>query len=599
MNRVDVPSNRNFPVRALSASAIGLIVSLFVNGYSYGRFDQVVHIPLTKAWLDPSLFTNDIGIQTFKQLYWTAALPLSKTAIWLLGGDIPAAFLALYLVSVFFFAVSLCALGRSLGGATLPVLVAMLLLVPARPLLASLISLDLVFTSRICAYPLLVFAAALLFRGHVKCAAAVAGLATDFHPLMGFTAAAVLFSAQIACARRLGPINIILGLCCYLLAAAPFLALRPHMPMVMLDPEWLRIAKESSGPSFFLGMEEPKNVYYQLTVLFAGLALALRTLPPHRFRLVLGMAAGSLGTCLLAYLVETLYPHQALISLVLQRSAYLPLIILHFLLALKSVEFLQTGWRGKRLSSATQCVLLLAALADFGGFNSLFIPLGTCAGVLLLAGRRWPWFVAAVLGTTAIALVLTDAAALARLCLVAGIILAATLGLAWLHKAQSNHGLSVVAGGSVVLALLALHGEKLQRSLRAFEISADGYSFQINDRARDPLLRALADAGRWVKTNTAIDAVVLHSPALSAFRVYSDRASFVNAKDASFAVMNRQFAMEWAGRMRLSERAADLAGKPDISLDRSIDYVLMPRNALPAGRTPLYSNERLSIISAR
>ena len=60
------------------------LLTVFINGYHFGTFDQVFHIPFLKSWMDPSLYPGDafVGLrQYYFSYFWYLLMPFYKIGL--------------------------------------------------------------------------------------------------------------------------------------------------------------------------------------------------------------------------------------------------------------------------------------------------------------------------------------------------------------------------------------------------------------------------------------------------------------------------------------------------------------------------------------
>ncbi|MEO7192971.1 MAG: hypothetical protein ABI051_18140 [Vicinamibacterales bacterium] len=104
--------------RALTA-ALGAVLFFVVatansGGYRYGASDQAFYVPAVAAELNPALFPRDRALLAPQMRLWAGGHVLAAAAR-LAGGDLPAVFLAVYVLSLLLLAAGGIVLARSLG----------------------------------------------------------------------------------------------------------------------------------------------------------------------------------------------------------------------------------------------------------------------------------------------------------------------------------------------------------------------------------------------------------------------------------------------------------------------------------------------------
>jgi hypothetical protein len=60
------------------------ILAVFINGYHFGTFDQVFHIPFLKSWMNPSLYPGDAFVslrQYYFSYFWYLLMPFYKAGL--------------------------------------------------------------------------------------------------------------------------------------------------------------------------------------------------------------------------------------------------------------------------------------------------------------------------------------------------------------------------------------------------------------------------------------------------------------------------------------------------------------------------------------
>jgi hypothetical protein len=249
---------RDFYKSTVARHLLFLILALLtitLAGYHFGTFDQAIHIPFLKKYADPSLFPNDKFFDLrflhysyfwffFEPFYWLGLLEeamflthvfatyLTFWALWTLSYDLfqsPAASLLSLIVFVF----------PHLGFAAFSIFEFSLL-------------------NRTFVFPFLIFSLVLFLRQRYWLAFALLGVMYNLHVIsVNFVLAMLLLDCLIEF-RRVGWLNLLLGIVSFILTALPVLVWKFSGSGVDLTPrpEWFSIIT--------------RGVLYNIFYLFAG-----------------------------------------------------------------------------------------------------------------------------------------------------------------------------------------------------------------------------------------------------------------------------------------------------------------------------------------
>ena len=104
-----------------------------------------------------------------------------------------------------------------------------------------------------------------------------------------------------------------------------------------------------------------------------------------------------------------------------------------------------------------------------------------------------------------------------------------------------------VGGALALLALLPMTGEWRQRDWSAY--LTERLQLPVSDAWMSDTFRAWRDVQLWAEAHTSPSARFATDPDEKGFRVFSERAPIVEAKDGASAMFSRTYALEWDRRM--------------------------------------------------
>jgi hypothetical protein len=116
-----------------------------------------------------------------------------------------------------------------------------------------------------------------------------------------------------------------------------------------------------------------------------------------------------------------------------------------------------------------------------------------------------------------------------------------------------------------LLALLPITGEWRQRDWSAY--LTERLQLPVSDAWMSDTFRAWRDVQLWAEAHTSPSARFATDPDEKGFRVFSERAPIVEAKDGASAMFSRTYALEWDRRMETVGAAGvvDPDGKTELA----------------------------------
>jgi len=219
-------------------------LALLANGYRFGTTDQSIHLTLLRELLDPGSMASDLVAShatAHASLWWHLQVPLVRLVGW---ERLPELYLTLYIVALVATFALLGRLARTLLGTPWAELVAPALLVVFKACPAHVHTFEPELINRTAVHPLLLGAVWLAIRGRPIRAAALCGLAFNFHATTATHVAVALAVVTLADPSLRGRAVRAAG--AFGICAAPLLALvalRGGPGAWWVDEEWMQILR--------------------------------------------------------------------------------------------------------------------------------------------------------------------------------------------------------------------------------------------------------------------------------------------------------------------------------------------------------------------
>lgn len=262
------------------------VITLLVLGYHFGTFDQFVHIPFLKKYVDPSLFPNDAFIDLRRESYsyfWAMLAPLARMDLenyrvlqW--------GMFALYIVVTYLSFWGLWELSLLLFNSPPAALLGTLAFAMPHVGFAGFPVFEFSLLNRTFALPFAIFAVLLYLKGRPRWAFLVCGLLFNIHVItVNFLMAMFLLDAAIRW-RALGWRRITFGLALFFIGAAPVLIWRLTSPAsrAALNPAWFDVTARGSLYNLFFLIAPYLHILFVTASGLSTLALyaiARRTAP--------------------------------------------------------------------------------------------------------------------------------------------------------------------------------------------------------------------------------------------------------------------------------------------------------------------------------
>jgi len=519
---------------------------VWVGGYSFGTADNAWQVPAVRALADGEfaadyVFSNPPSLS----LFFPAAAALARVL------DIGALYFAGYVAASLATALLLYRLAGKILGSAPAAILAVVLLMTKKDLVAGATTWDALFLPRTAAMPFMLLSWLMLIEGKFVRAGASLGAAAALHPLTGVYSGVIsliyLFSTNRRWMRGAGLLA---------LAAAPFGAITV-------------LAARGASPPFFTGEASwqramlVRNIHHLssnrfplmaallLYAMWVARRLAGRGRPQALLQaaaaaaaLAFMYAAGALAAGRLAGL-----SHPALALLKPPAAALLqPLRVcgpLGILLLLATAGVLAQALRKGPLAAGVAACAAVAIFHEHWVVSALLIA----AAVIAAGDLR-----ARTAGAAALALAAAAAAAVFHPVLLVLLVLTAALSV--LLGASARRIAARPSSGA--LAAVVLVAGALPAS---WAPAAAGKLFALKTEGNDRYERSVEleitgpapfeEAARWAAANTAPDEVIIIPPWWEGFRVASGRPVFGTWKDGTLVFFRRELARQWLARMAL------------------------------------------------
>ncbi len=489
-----------------------LILFSIFTAYSYGIADHFIKIPFVQVAIDPSLYSRDmtVGMGDYYTSYlYALILPFEK----IMGMEL--AYFVVYVFASALFYTSVYLIGRRLFSNKMVGLIAVMMLLTAKPTLAGLgvVSFDSYLTARSVGFAIVMFSLYLFIIKRRAWSGFLLGLAANIHVIIAVNAGLLVLVMFIAewVADRAGK-KFFRQV--FLFGTVTFIGMLPILirqlglsgdinMLTVVDPEWLNIIFQS-GRAYVIAdtINFSLLLMYVLGVLLSCLMAAMvpgLPLPPSTRNILLSVFVTMLVGFGLFVFFSRVWPLLLGIDLCFHRTSKIFIVFFYIFLA----YLLHEHFNSCR-------VVLLAWVLVFAKFvDALFLvyALLLLATVILLKEVYRKYF-------------------------------NAPAGAATDFFKAVNRGIGI--GVIMALFLIGLSAE-----------------MKWTPRFNNPLARDTSpsiDTQLWLRDNTPLDALVLSPPGDIGFRIYSQRSIVGNARDSTYANISRAFAFE------LRERGADLVG---------------------------------------
>jgi hypothetical protein len=565
----------------LEGATLAVLVALAgidLVGYRFGDSNQGITVPILKRFMDPSLYRWDLMVATGERFptlfYFTlAALLPGKESI-------PAAFFALYVVSIAAALAGVYRIGRWCGGREAG-LVAVLFAIPVRNGIANESLYRVQFSHSHVASALVIWALVLFLEGRRLLPLLMLSLGAYNHVLYSVYVLVPCILVLLVEDKAVGRRRTALRLAAAILPLLPFAAwtLAHGSPMT---PEWLELLRLRSShhsfPSFF-----GDNLAAGAFLLALG-TLTLSSLPRPK-RVVVAMFYVGFALLFVLGTVFTEYvPLKAVLQFQPHRCWRFLMVILYGLAAAGVV----TGWRAGGLARVAAVV----------------------TGVIMVNPQLEPLMPLAVFVQAAVGR--PQAATWARLVAVGTLIALAGWNGPHLELSAEEYPLWALTTptvlGAAALAVLILVGRELGLGQRRWTAvaAAAGTLFWLGpgayDRKRGKWEQGpWRDVQDWVRLHTPKDAIFVTPPQEAGFRVFSERTIVGEWKDGTQQYFDPTFASEWASRMEaLGQDNYVKMNDGQLSLLAQryhASFVVVPSRRRHPGLEELYSNGQYAVYA--
>jgi hypothetical protein len=566
---------------ALEGATLALLVTLAgidLVGYRFGDSNQGITVPILKRFMDPTLYRWDVMVATgerFPTLFYATLAAL------LPGKDsIPAAFFALYVVSVAAALAGVYRIGRWCGGPEAGIL-ALLIAIPVRNGIANESLYRVQFSHSHLASAIVIWAMVLFLEGRRLLPLLILSLGAYNHLLYSAYVLVPCLLVVLFEAREAGRRRTLILLAAAIVPLLPFLAwtLAHRTPMT---PEWLALLRLRSAhhsfPSYF-----GESLAAGAFLMTLG-TLTLSRLPREKRLVVALFFTGFALLFVLGTVFTEFVPLKAVLQFQPHRCWRFLMLILYGLCAAGVVAGWRAGGAARVAAVLTGAILLNPQLEPL-------LPLAVVAQAAV--GRPAPatWARLVAVGTLAV---------------LAGWDMP-HLELAWEEYPVAQLTSPTVLGAAA-LAVLVLVGRELDpRSRRGAAAAAALATVLWLGRDAYDRKRAKWETGSWrdvqdwVRLHTPKDAILLTPPQEAGFRVFSERTIVGEWKDGTQQYFDESFATEWAARMdalgpagyvRLSDPQLT-----EIARRFGASYVVTPARRRHPGLEERYQNDHYAVYA--
>jgi hypothetical protein len=548
-------------------------------GYRFGDSNHGITVPILKRMMDPSLFPGDVMVATGERFptvfYRLLALVLPGT------GAIPAAFFALYVLSIAATLAGAYRIGRWAGGPAAGA-VALLFAFPVRIGLAGEALYRVAFSHSHVASALVIWAIVWFLEGRRLLPLLVLSLGAYNHVLYSLYVLVPMLLVVLDERRQTGTRRTAILFAAAVVPLLPIVgwSLAHSVPMTR---QWLELLRMRSSLHSF-----PSAFTADLPAAAALLALATLTLSrlsEDRRRVVTWFLVGVALQFVLGTVFTELVPLKAVLQYQPHRSWRFLALLLQGIVAAGVVAGWREGGLARAIAAATAVVMFVPELTSL-------LPVVLVAQAL--AGRpapaAWARFLAAAV------LVGVDGWGDPR----------PEWGFAAdLIPRVSTDAVLSAAALALLIAVGIERGGVARRLLAV--VAAAGTVFWLGPdlyaRARARWEQgAWRDAQNWVRLNTPRSAVVLTPPSETGFRVFSERTVVGEWKDGTQQYFDDAFVREWGARMEAlgGEQFPQLSDEQLLSLARryGASYIVLPVKGKHPGLADVYKNRSFVVYRA-
>jgi uncharacterized membrane protein len=578
----------NVPAAAGAALCLLLAVAqVAFAGYQLGAGNQPIQVAFLKHWANPALYATDEMLRQTLPLYPTYFFRVLAPLLNVAG--LEPLYLMLQILTSFFTLAAVYFLGRSIFKSHTAALVAAGLLVAGHHrALAGEWLYTAWFTHTLVALPLALVALALIYRGRIVLAFAVAGFLFNIHAL---TAAYAILMMGLAILPDLREVpwkkwlrtTAIAAVACLLLAAPTLVHMLVSMKASgqVFDAAWLNLMRIRSADHSFPNTwwEAPNPDIPRFLLIFALFVLSWSFSPVRRgdttrtlrVTIFMTIAVGILFG--LGYLFSEIWPKALFIRLQPFRASRLLFVLMLVHIAYGAVEAIRSSIAGRvrvpvrgneqeswqTLNPAARVLEILAGvfvLLTLGAPTLISLLPYTIVAVVIAAlasARLSPMQALAAVGSLVVAILanrhiqfpiplLSDKVSL--------------LPSRWVEDSLFYLMLAAAAVAAILIALWKKPIPRLAVVGLVLVLGSAGtwILFDRNGRpgaARvNPQLAAVAD---WARTKTPSDALFLAPTTVSGFRMVAERGLVADWRDGTQLYFSAKFGPEWLARLNAVE----------------------------------------------
>ena len=371
-------------------------LNIGVTGYHTGTFDQIIHLPMLRAYADPGLYAGDpiVALRTqHYSFFWFLFLPAVGTGM-LEGALFLAHIAATWATFAAAWELAMALFGKAESG-----LLAVCALALPHTGFVGFPLIEFSLLNRSAALPLILLAFALYFRGRLAPAFALLGATYNLHLVSVNFALLFLGAAMLVERRQFGLRGFGQAGAAFLCAAAPVLIWKfgsnPALDMSVRE-EWLEVVGQGMFRHIWHPLDGPPGLLWLVAGGLSGLglgALALRAGQPRHAVALRAMLAAGAALLVLQEAIAHVWPATALMQLQLSRVCVLLLLVAYLCAAHTLAEALRTGRPagGRWLASGLSLIIFPWPALALGGWivaeraRRMIAPAAVVAAVALLA----------------------------------------------------------------------------------------------------------------------------------------------------------------------------------------------------------------------
>ena len=348
-------------------------LNILATGYHTGTFDQIIHLPMLRAYADPGLYAGDpiVALRTqHYSFFWFLFLPTVGS------GLLEAALFLAHVAATWATFAATWELALALFGKAESGLLAVCALALPHTGFVGFPLIEFSLLNRSAALPLILLAFALYFRGRPAAAFGLLGATYNLHLVSVNFAVLFLGVAMLVERRQVGVRGFARAGAAFLGAAAPVLIWKfgsnPELDM-SVRADWLEVVGQGMFRHIWHPLDGPASLLWLVAGGLGGLwlgTLALRASQPRHAVALRAMLAAGAALLVLQEAIAHIWPATALMQLQLSRVCVLLLLVAYLCAAHAVSEALRAGRfpRGRWLAAGLSLIVFPWPALALGGW---------------------------------------------------------------------------------------------------------------------------------------------------------------------------------------------------------------------------------------